>query len=51
MLREQMSAARLAGVVTSELRAAFGDPIVALAHRYELAAVGIVVALMVLKPF
>jgi hypothetical protein len=46
-----MAAAREAGVVTPQLRAAFGDPMVAFAHRYELAAVGIVVALMVLKPF
>jgi hypothetical protein len=46
-----MSAARLANVMTPELRAAFADPVVAFAHRYELAAVAIVVALMVLKPF
>jgi hypothetical protein len=46
-----MSAARLAGLMTPELRAAFADPVVAFAHRYELAAVAIVVALMVLKPF
>lgn len=46
-----MSAARAAGTVTPELRAAFRDPIVAFAHRYELGAVTVVVALMVLKPF
>jgi hypothetical protein len=46
-----MSAARAAGTVTPELRAAFRDPAVAFAHWYELTAVGIVVALMVLKPF
>lgn len=46
-----MSAARTEGVVTAELRAAFADPMVLFAHRYELTAVGIVVALMVLKPF
>jgi hypothetical protein len=46
-----MSAARASGTVTPELRAAFADPMVAFAHWYELTAVGIVVALMVLKPF
>jgi hypothetical protein len=46
-----MADARQEGVVTPELRAAFADPQVALAHRYELVMVGIVVALMVLKPF
>jgi hypothetical protein len=46
-----MASARAAGAVTPELRAAFADPMVALAHRWELTAVGIVVALMVLKPF
>jgi hypothetical protein len=46
-----MSAARAAGTVTPELRAAFRDPQVAFAHRYELGAVTVIVALMVLKPF
>ena len=46
-----MASARAAGKVTPELRAAFADPMVAFAHGYELTAVGIVVALMVLKPF
>jgi hypothetical protein len=46
-----MAAARAAGTVTPELRAAFRDPTVAFAHRYELGAVTVVVALMVLKPF
>ena len=46
-----MSAARAAGTVTPELRAAFRDPAVAFAHRYELGAVTLVVVLMVLKPF
>ena len=46
-----MADARQAGAVTPELRAAFADPMVAFAHWYELTAVGIVVALMVLKPF
>jgi hypothetical protein len=46
-----MNAARQAGTVTPELRAAFADPFVTFAHRYELVAVGIVAVLMVLKPF
>jgi hypothetical protein len=46
-----MASARAAGTVTPELRAAFADPMVAFAHWYEVTAVGIVVALMVLKPF
>jgi len=46
-----MASARSIGTVTPELRAAFADPWVAFAHWYELTAVGIVVALMVLKPF
>jgi hypothetical protein len=45
-----MASARSSGTVTPELRAAFADPVVAFAHWYELIAVGIVVALMVLKP-
>jgi hypothetical protein len=51
VFESSMAAAREAGVVTPQLRAAFGDPMIAFAHRYELGAVGIVVALMVLKPF
>jgi uncharacterized membrane protein len=47
----QMSAAREAGTVTPGLRAAWADPAVAFARRYELAAIGLIVALMVLKPF
>ena len=46
-----MASARSAGAVTDELRAAFADPMVAFAHWYEMVAVGIVVILMVLKPF
>jgi hypothetical protein len=46
-----MASARATGAVTPELRAAFTDPLVAVAHWWELTAVGIVVALMVLKPF
>lgn len=30
---------------------AFADPVVAVARRVELAAVGVVIVLMVLKPF
>ena len=47
----EMTAARAAGAVTPGLRAAWGDPAVAIARRYELAAFAIIVALMVLKPF
>jgi hypothetical protein len=43
--------ARRLGSVTPELRAAFADPAVAFARRYEVLAVAIVVVLMVLKPF
>jgi hypothetical protein len=46
----EMAAARAAGAVTPGLRAAFGDRAVSLAHSYELAAVALIVALMVLKP-
>jgi hypothetical protein len=46
-----MADARQRGMVTPELLAAFADSRVAFAHRYEVVAVGIVVALMVLKPF
>lgn len=46
-----MAAARHEGVVTPELCAAFADPRVGWAHRYEVVMVGIWVGLMVLKPF
>jgi hypothetical protein len=46
-----MAAARATGAVTPGLRDAFADGAVALARRYELAALAIIVALMVLKPF
>jgi uncharacterized membrane protein len=39
------------GQVTPQLAAAFRDPAVTFARTYEAAAVAIVVALMVLKPF
>jgi hypothetical protein len=43
--------ARAKGIVTPALRAAWNDPAVAFARRYEVAAVAIVIALMVLKPY
>ena len=48
---EEMAAARTQGVMTPGLRAAFADPMVALARRWEFGSVSLVVALMVLKPF
>lgn len=47
---DEMAAAHVAGVVTPGLRAAFADPIVALARRYEYAVIAVIVALMVVKP-
>jgi hypothetical protein len=47
----ELARAREQGVMTDGLRAAFHDPLVALARRWELTAIGLVVALMVLKPF
>lgn len=47
----EMTAARAAGEVTPGLRAAWADPAVAIARRYELGAMAVIVALMVLKPF
>ena len=47
----ELDEARRQGAITPGLRAAFADPMVALARRWELASVGLVVALMVLKPF
>jgi hypothetical protein len=47
----EMAAARAGGAVTPGLRGAFADPAVAFARRYEIVAVAIIVALMVLKPF
>jgi uncharacterized membrane protein len=43
--------ARQRGTVTPDLSAALRDPRVAFARTYEAAIVGVVVALMVLKPF
>jgi Predicted integral membrane protein (DUF2269) len=47
----ELKEARRQGVITPGLRAAFADPMVALARRWELTSVGLVVVLMVLKPF
>ena len=46
-----LEAARERGEVTPELTAAFDDPAVAFARRYEAAVVAVILALMVLKPF
>jgi hypothetical protein len=43
--------ARAQGRVTTELTAAFHDPAVAFARMYEAAAIAVIVALMVTKPF
>ena len=45
-----MADARQRGAWTAELRAAFADPNVTLARRWEFVSVGLVLALMVLKP-
>ena len=47
----ELAAARQAGVITPGLRAAFADPLVAFARRWEFISVGLVITLMVLKPF
>ena len=47
----EMATARAAGEVTPGLRAAWADSAVAMARRYELGTLVIIVALMVLKPF
>lgn len=45
-----MTDARAKGIITPALRAAWRDPAVAFARRYELVTIVIIVALMVLKP-
>ena len=45
-----MADARAKGIVTPALRAAWRDPAVAFARRYEVAAIAIIIALMVLRP-
>jgi uncharacterized membrane protein len=51
LFESELAAARTAGTMTDGLRAAWRDPRVAMARRYEVAAIALVVALMVLKPF
>ena len=46
-----MADARARGTVTPELQAAWADPAVRFARRYELVSVALIIALMVLKPF
>jgi hypothetical protein len=46
-----MTEARHAGTVTRALQAAWEDPAVAMARRYELVSIAIIVFLMVVKPF
>jgi hypothetical protein len=46
-----LDAAHVRGEVTPELATAFRDPAVVFARTYEALAVGVIVALMVLKPF
>jgi hypothetical protein len=43
--------ARAQGRVTPALAVAFADPVVAAAHAWELLVIGLVIALMVTKPF
>jgi predicted integral membrane protein DUF2269 len=45
-----MADARAEGIVTPALRAAWADPAVTFARRYEIVSIAIIVALMVLKP-
>jgi hypothetical protein len=45
-----MADARAKGIVTPAIRAAWADRAVAFARRYEVAAIAVIVALMVLKP-
>jgi hypothetical protein len=47
----ELAAARQQGVMTAGLQAAFADRSVAMARRWEFVIIGLVVALMVLKPF
>jgi uncharacterized membrane protein len=51
LFEEALGGAVEAGRVTPELTAAFRDPVVAAARRYEVAVVVIVLYLMVAKPF
>jgi hypothetical protein len=51
LFEEALGGAVEAGRVTPELTAAFRDPVVAAARRYEVAVVVVVLYLMVAKPF
>jgi hypothetical protein len=51
IFEEELAAARQQGVITPGLQAAFADRAVAVARRWEFIVIGLVVALMVLKPF
>ncbi len=51
VFESEMAAARQAGEITDGLRRAWADPAVAFARQYELVGTGLIVALMVLKPF
>jgi hypothetical protein len=46
-----MTEAREAGAVTPALREAWADPAVAMARRYELVTIAVIIGLMVVKPF
>ena len=48
---ESLQDALTLGELTSQLKAALNDRVVKAAHAYELAVVGIVIFLMVTKPF
>jgi hypothetical protein len=50
-LREALTAAEAEGRITADLTAAWADPAYRFARRYELAAVIVVLALMISKPF
>jgi hypothetical protein len=50
-LRGALTAAEAEGRITADLTAAWADPVYRLARRYELAAVIVVLALMISKPF
>jgi hypothetical protein len=47
----ELASARQRGVMTPALQAAFADRAVAMARRWEFVVIGVVVALMVTKPF
>lgn len=50
IFEDELAAARTAGVMTPGLQAAFADRAVAMARRWEFIIIGLVIALMVLKP-